>query len=393
MGERRPDEGWAARRRDTWRDGVRVARLGAVALRAHPSLLVAVPLFAWLAEGKMRAAVVLAELHGASTWGSSWTWGALLGLALVASLAVHEAAHAAAGRIAGARIAELSLGLLVGCGHVEGMRWWGREAAVALAGPLVTLALGMACLAGADRLALEHFDARVALAYFGQAQIALGLVELVPSPPLDGGRVVQALLARRAGPARAAVMAARVGKMMAAAAAIAGTLGAEPMLVALAAVLWAGAEQSGRQAARAAGLDGLTVRGVLGASPGPPPLVDGQTTLGAVAARMQAEQAGRYLVVDDGRLAGVIDAADVGRVPPAERARVRARDMARPARPVELDGSAAEAGTRLRDSGAGILPVTDHGVLVAALTEELLSAATRLAGIGGWTRPPLRGPA
>src|SRR6185295_12426049 len=102
-----------------------------VPLRLHFSVLVALPFFAWLAEGKMRAPVTLASMAGAGSLAGSWTWALCLTLGLVATVVVHELAHAVAGRLAGGQVGGITLLLLGGCTHVGELRGRGRVALVA----------------------------------------------------------------------------------------------------------------------------------------------------------------------------------------------------------------------------------------------------------------------
>jgi len=111
---------------------------------------------------------------------------------LLSVLFVHEVAHGVASLALGARSASVSIWPLFGRANVEA--WTDRrEAWVALAGPLANLVVaGLLALFTAARpsLDLAHAPLRDLML---TAHLAMGVVNLIPIPPIDGGRVVRAL--------------------------------------------------------------------------------------------------------------------------------------------------------------------------------------------------------
>ncbi len=120
-------------------------------------------------------------------------WKTLL-LALLA-LSVHEAAHAVAARNLGCAIARVSVWPFGAVMTLDGM--FGRadgEWIVALAGPLGSLAFS-----GMLKLIEALFDAGEPVTLLCRVSLGIGLLNLLPAFPLDGGRVCKALLIRAAG--------------------------------------------------------------------------------------------------------------------------------------------------------------------------------------------------
>ena len=117
-------------------------------------------------------------------------------LLLFASVLAHEFGHSLVARSQGIPVRNITLFILGGVAQLEREPDSpGREAWMAVAGPLVSVAIGGASLAAA--YALPGPEQLVALlAYLGVMNLALVVFNLLPGFPLDGGRVLRALLWR-----------------------------------------------------------------------------------------------------------------------------------------------------------------------------------------------------
>ena len=126
--------------------------------------------------------------------------GEYVGMALVAavlffaSLLLHELGHAVEARREGVGIEGITLWLFGGVARLKGeMPSAGAELRIALAGPLVTAVLGGAFVALAALAPLPEIVDGVA-AWLGYINLFLLAFNLLPALPLDGGRVLRALL-------------------------------------------------------------------------------------------------------------------------------------------------------------------------------------------------------
>ena len=154
--------------------------------------------------------VLLAVMFAGASSTAIGLQGLFLSVLLFASVLVHELGHALVARRFGVGTKEILLlpigGAAMLADHPKRPR---DELLIALAGPAVSLAL--AGLSWLGHLAL----ALTALADLAVVNLVLGLFNLVPAFPLDGGRVLRAALALRLGQLRATRAAARLGRLLA----------------------------------------------------------------------------------------------------------------------------------------------------------------------------------
>jgi Zn-dependent protease/predicted transcriptional regulator len=135
-------------------------------------------------------------------------------LGFFASILLHELGHAFQARREGMRIDGITLWLFGGVARFQGMfPSAGAEFRIAVAGPLVSLALGAAFVGGALAGLPESVDA--ICAWLGWINLALLAFNLLPALPLDGGRMLRAALWQWKGDlARATRLAAGGGRIL-----------------------------------------------------------------------------------------------------------------------------------------------------------------------------------
>jgi Zn-dependent protease len=145
--------------------------------------------------------------------------GAVFALTLFASIVAHELAHALVARRYGVRTGSITLFLFGGVAEMEAEPGSPRaDALIALAGPAMSAAIAVAAFAltfAVDRFAPDAAAgagiAQLAV-YVGLANGVLAVFNLLPAYPMDGGRVLRAIIWARARDRRTAtIAAARVG--------------------------------------------------------------------------------------------------------------------------------------------------------------------------------------
>lgn len=175
--------------------------------------------------------------------------GVVFILALFGCVVLHELGHALAARRYGVATKDITLLPIGGVARLERIpRNPTHELVVALAGPAVNVVIALVILIGllaANRAELIRNGAALQGNFFVQlmaVNIFLVVFNLIPAFPMDGGRVLRALLARRMNYAKATILAARVGQVIAVGFAVVGLfiLG-NPMMVLVALFVFFGA--------------------------------------------------------------------------------------------------------------------------------------------------------
>lgn len=192
---------------------------------------------------------------------ASGGWGAMLTglsfiLLLFACVVLHEFGHALAARAYGIRTPDITLLPIGGIARLERFpdKPW-QELVVALAGPAVNvvIALGLYIVLGSFFNFQDLADIAEGRGNLLVKLLAINVIlvvfNLLPAFPMDGGRVLRALLATRMKNARATQIAATIGQVMAVGFGLLGLLGGNPFLIFIAVFVFFGAQTEASYAA------------------------------------------------------------------------------------------------------------------------------------------------
>ena len=255
------------------------------------------------------------------------------------SVLLHELAHSLYALRKGGQVRDITLMMVGGVSQISEMpREPRHEAMMAFVGPLLSIVLG-ALLYGVHALLADTpwFQLRFAAFYLGGLNLFLGFFNLLPAFPMDGGRILRALLTPQLGPVRATRLAANVGKVFAVLFAVWGLYTMNLLLMVIAAFVYMGAESEKRAALVKSMIGQLRVRDLMS----PPPAVGAPAVLqdddAAHALRIMNETNASQLAVvaEDGSLVGSIDRADILR----RSASARTRPVSRRSSPVRFSPS------------------------------------------------------
>ncbi len=358
----------------------RIGRIIGIDVRVHATFPL---LFAWIAVIAVRGGATAASVLGTL---------ALL-LSVFSLVVLHECAHALMARRFGIHTSDITLLPIGGIARLERMpREPRQELLIALAGPAVNVVLaiilyGALALSGDLALLRELDDAGTVtmsfafvLAQLFAINVSLAVFNLLPAFPLDGGRVLRALLAMRGGDfAKATVTAALVGKAFALLFGLVGLFVINsPMLVVIALFVWLAAASEAAAAETGAALADVSLASLL--------ITDVRTLLPHDALSRAAELTIQgyqqdFPVIDNGALVGMLSRADLVRGLAAHgRDGTVTAAMRRDFLSATPDDTPEEALKELATESGGSLPVLRDGKLVGLLTAENVMEFLMLKG-------------
>ncbi len=370
----------------SFRGSIRVGSILGIPIRIHVTFLLVLPFLA-IAFGRIFSeAARAAGLSPGSLSGPPILWGLAVAIALFLSVLVHELAHSLYARRHGARVRDITLLMIGGVSQISEPPRTGREEAImALVGPLASLVLGAAFwLVFRALRPTGWFNGQFVAFQLSILNLGLGVFNLLPAFPMDGGRVLRGFAAERWGIVPATRLAAGAGRVFAVLFAIVGFLSANFLLVFVAFFVYFGAEAESRGVIAKALLGEIRVRDLL-ASRAPP--VEAATSLYELGERMLRERRVAYPAVAGGTVLGVVTLDDVRRVPLADRGRVSVGDVVRPVAPLDAGADAVAAIRALGEAG-GPVPVVDDGMLVGVIAQIDVARSLELMELAATQHPP-----
>ncbi len=328
--------------------------------------------------------LVLLVWIGLSIWSSQQSVSAALSgvgflLALFLCVLLHEFGHALTARRFGVRTRDITLLPIGGVARLERMPDKPiQELLVAIAGPAVNVVI--VALLVVVLIALGRPISLDALANAGAGLTGPGALErllavnllliafnMLPAFPMDGGRVLRALLAMRMNYARATATAATVGKLFATLFAVVGFF-SNPFLMLIAVFVWIGASQESMAAQMKGTLDGIPVADAM--------ITDYRTLapddpLGRAVELLLAGSQQDFPVADGAQVVGVLTRQALLRALANREDEQRVRDVMNSDVPLAdahemLDGALQ----RMQASPLRTMPVFSNGTLVGLLTME-----------------------
>ena len=355
--------------------GLTLGRIRGIDIRVHWSWLLIFGLLTWsLANG----------LFGETfqQWSDQQRWSAAIATSLLffVSVLLHELAHAFVAQRYGLPVPFITLFVFGGVSSLAGeMRTPGEEFRVAIVGPLVSGLL--AVLFGVLWLVLRDTDVATMFAYLAWINAALGLFNLLPGFPLDGGRVLRSVVwARSKNLLRATRVASIAGSVIGYGLILLGLVSV--FAVGLFGGLWyvliglfmksaAEGAYASMRAERTVehALERLTARSVMREAP---LAVDGTLTLQQLVDDYVLGTAERaFLVAEDGAVVGMVTNSDIMRLPRERWAETRVIEAMIPADDVvtvSAEQPLFEALRLMQRHDIHQVPVLSQGRLVGMLT-------------------------
>ncbi|KAB1197457.1 MULTISPECIES: CBS domain-containing protein [Haloferax] len=379
--------------------GIRIGSAFGIPIRLDLTFLLILPLFAWLIGSDIgNLSVLINNLFGASIDGSAlsdgslqWILGSAAAIGLFGGVLLHEFGHSLVAMRYGYEIESITLWLFGGVARFKEIpEDWKQEFTIAVAGPLVSVAIGIVAYAGFVALPASQAPLKFVTGYLALMNISLAVFNMLPGFPMDGGRVLRALLARTRPHAKATQMAAEVGKVFAFLLGIFG-LFFNLFLVALAFFIYMGASGEAQQTVLKATFQDVVVNDIMTTRENLD-VVDVETTVAELLERMFVERHTGYPVLQNGYLVGMVTLDDARGVREVERDAYRVEDiMSDELATIDPSADAMEAIALMQERSVGRLPVVDEqGEFVGLVSRsDLVTAFNIIRSRGSLDSTPL----
>lgn len=352
----------------------RLARVFGIDVEFHWTWLIILYVFAYFLADSFHSTY--------RNWGETAVWGVAIITTLLffASVVLHELAHSLTARAYGLPVHTITLFIFGGVSELtREPDKAGEEFVIAIAGPLTSLVIGGICL-GLAAWSGRQSPVGVALWWLGAINVVLAAFNLIPGFPLDGGRVLRAILwSSSRNFVSATRWATRVGKAVALLFILWGVVrflqGAGFGALWIAFIGWfllMAAEQSWRQIQAKEALASFTVRDL--ANPfftAVPP----QATVESYVQQLAESRARRPSLVmdDDDHLLGVISPENLRETPRARWPELRVRDLMVPRERVAtaaLDEGLMDALQKMAVGNLSQLPVLEEDHVRGVIRRE-----------------------
>lgn len=190
----------------------RLGKIAGIEISLHVSWFIILVLLTWsLARGWF------ATLYPGWSTATYWAVSVLAALLLFGSVLAHELAHSLVARARGLAVNSITLFIFGGVSNIEREPTRpGMELQIAIVGPLTSLALGGLFLLLLWLIGHGNSPLAALFGYLGVTNLLLGVFNLIPGFPLDGGRVLRAIVWKLSGSVlKATRVAAFVGQLIA----------------------------------------------------------------------------------------------------------------------------------------------------------------------------------
>jgi Zn-dependent protease/CBS domain-containing protein len=367
---------------------LRLGRVAGISVAVHWSVVVIVLLLGW---GLAAATLPAAAPGYAEVW--YWLGGLTAVVVFFAGLLAHELAHSVVARHRGVDVEDITLWLFGGVSRLRGDAATPHdELRIAMAGPVMSFAISAGF--GVLAISIATVDgpplAVATLGWLALINAILGAFNLAPAAPLDGGRVLHAIVWHRTGDrGRATAVATRAGQGFAYVMIWGGVL---LLLLGDLAALWfvvlgwfllnaARAEATHRLLEGA--LANVRARDIMTAEPIVVP--EDLSIDRLVDEWFLREHCSSFPVVDrDGHVRGLVTLQQVRRIDPASRATLCVRDVADPLETVTMcapDDTMPGLLERLAVTHGGRVLVVDGDSVVGIISPTDVQRALDLAAL------------
>lgn len=347
----------------------RIGSVYGIPIRLNLTFLLILPVFAWIIGSQIgRQTVLLNTFFGAgiaveqlvSGW-APWILGTITAIGLFVCVVLHELGHSLVALRYGVEIESIRLWLFGGVSEFDEIpEEWTNELSIAIAGPIVSVVLGVLLYIAFSWVPTGFDSALFVLGYLALINVGLALFNLLPAFPLDGGRILRALLTRNRSRAGATQLAANVGKAFAVLLGFVGLIGFNWILVGIAFFIYIGASSEAQQTRMQGNFQEVATRDLM------TPVehlrtISPDESVATLSKRMVSECHTSYPVVSNDALVGLVTLSDTTDIREEERDAFTVEDvMSSDLQTISPDRDAVDALNEMRQHNVGRLLVVDE---------------------------------
>jgi len=365
---------------------IQIGTISNIPIRIHFTFFLIIPIFAVIIGSQIDLTVALVEqLFGLTepinteyitTGFLPYVLGLILSFMLFTGVLLHELAHSWVALSKGMKVGSITLFILGGASEIEDEISPNPrdELPMAIAGPLMSLFIGLVSEGVAFASLLFISNAALAgllfyiFGYLGLLNIILFAFNLLPAFPMDGGRVLRAILAFWLPIERATKIAAEIGRVVAIIFGIIGLLSFNLILILIAVFIYLGAGQEATMVRYNLLLKGLQVKDAMAS---PVKVISPDTPVQEVIALMQSTRHLGFPVIERGALVGMVTLHDIHNAPQIDREALHAKDiMTREVVTIAPENDLYEALRILAPNTFGRIPVIKDGAVVGIVTRS-----------------------
>ncbi|MFB6282604.1 MAG: CBS domain-containing protein [Halobacteria archaeon] len=370
---------------------LKIGTVMGIPIKLHITLVLFIPLIVYIIAGDITSEVgakslqvLVNEISPHQISVSSLQSGLtpfLLGLGaafgLFFSVAVHELGHSWVALRHELEISSITLWIFGGMAQMEDTpRDWWFEFKMAIAGPITSVLVGLGFFILLQVLPPISPELLFLFSWLTVMNIVLAVFNMLPAFPMDGGRVLRALLSRNRNYVKATQTAANIGKLFAVLMGLFGLLSLNPLMILIAMFVYVAATGEAKATVISESLEGITAGDLMTREV---KVVHPEMAVAELMDRMMREHHTGYPVTENGDLIGVVTLSDVKKVKPVERDAYRVREiMSDDVITVEPDEPSMEALKKIGKNNIGRLIVTREGEMMGILSRTDITRALNI---------------
>lgn len=339
-----------------------------IPIKLDLTFLLVLPVFAWIIGSQIdRWIILLNTFFGAGiaieqlTSGMTpWILGAIAAIGLFIGVVLHELGHSILALHYDVEIESIRLWIFGGVSEfAELPDEWTNELVIAIAGPIVSVILAVISYLVFSWVPTGFASLIFVFGFLTVINIMLALFNLLPAFPMDGGRILRALLSRNRSRARATQIAANVGKVFAVLLGFIGLVTFDWLLLGIAFFIYIGASSESQQTRMQGTFDEVATRDLM------TPVehlrtISPDESVSTLSKRMVSECHTSYPVLSDDTLVGLVTLSDTTDIREEEREAFTVDDiMSTDVRTISPDTDAIDALNEMRQHNVGRLLVVD----------------------------------